>query len=237
MSKINLYKFPVAPSVSDHAQKYSIGKFPANFYHKFLMNQNTPLPSENYHLHPLVFAKRLLGCVIQVGECSGRIVETEAYTGPPEDLASHSYTRANSAAELMKTAGLLYVYSIHNGLAANITCNSGEYGAVLIRAIEPLEGIPEMVTRRSRKKTKVSQQWDLNNYKSLKTMSNGPIKLCEALGIQKQWNRSKIGKNVKIFKRDQEPEIQATKRIGISQSTDYLWRFCDANSDFLSRPL
>lgn len=201
------------------------------------MSQNSPLPSELFQQHPVEFAKMLLGCVIQVDKCSGRIVETEAYTGPPDDLASHSYTRANSAAELMKTGGMLYVYSIHNGLAANITCYPGEYGAVLLRAIEPLEGIPEMITRRSRRKTKVSQQWDREQYKSLKTMTNGPSKLCEALGIQKQWNTSKIGEFVQIFERDKAPEIKATERIGISQSTEHLWRFCEADSDFLSRPL
>ena len=201
------------------------------------MSGNSPLSAKSYQQHPVEFAKMVLGCVIWVGNCSGRIVETEAYTGPPEDLASHSYTRSNSAAELMKTAGILYVYSIHNGLAANITCHPGEYGAVLLRAIEPLKGILEMMTRRSRRKTKVSQQWDVGNYKSLKTMTNGPSKLCQALGIKKQWNTSKIGEYVQIFERDQEPEIEATKRIGISQSTDHLWRFCDADSNFLSRSL
>ncbi len=201
------------------------------------MSRNDPLPADSYQKHPIEFAKILLGCTIQVGSCTGQIVETEAYTGPPEDLASHSYTRANSAAELMKTAGMLYVYSIHNGLAANITCHPNEYGAVLLRAIEPLEGITKMIARRSQRKTKVSQQWDEVNYKSLKTMTNGPSKLCEALGIQKQWNRSKIGEHVRVFQRNYKPEIKATERIGISQSTEYLWRFCDANSDFLSRLL
>ena len=200
------------------------------------MNSPTLLPRDVYSLHPVEFAKTLIGAVLKVGECSGRIVETEAYTGPPEDLSSHAYTRKNSAAELIQTAGLFYVYSIHNGLAANITCNPGEFGAVLLRAIEPLEGLGSMIKRRSQSGSKISKQWNPENYRSLRTLTNGPSKLCEALGIRKKWNRSPIGEHLRIFQRENSPVLEATERIGISQSTEYLWRFCDANSAFLSRP-
>jgi len=195
------------------------------------------LPAEDYTQHPVGFARLLIGCFLVVGDNVGKIVETEAYTGPPEDYSSHAYTRQNTAGEIMQSAGLLYVYSIHAGLAANITCAQSQPGAVLIRAIEPMENLHEMIRRRSRKRTKVSRTWDLEDYMSLKTLTNGPSKLAEALGIRKSWNGTKIGKHILLCQRKETPEIATTQRIGISASQELPWRFCDAKSQFLSRKL
>lgn len=187
--------------------------------------------------HPTAVARDLLGIVIKVGELSGRIVETEAYTGPPEDLASHAHTRASSAAEIMRTAGHIYIYSIHGGIATNITCGEGEYGAVLLRGLEPEIGISKMIENRSRRETKISKTWDANDFHSLTTLTNGPNKLTEALGIKKEWNNTSVGKHVNLLPGESSGEIVATQRIGISEFSDHLWRFCDAGSEFLSRPL
>ena len=136
----------------------------------------------------------------------------------------------------MSTAGEIYIYSIHAGLALNITCHPDHHGAVLIRAMEPEEGIPDMIRRRKRKKSKISQTWNSAEFRSLRTLTNGPSKLAEALGIKKEWNRSVIGKYIVLLNRDTQPEITQSTRIGISASVDLPWRFCDRMSEFLSRP-
>jgi len=199
------------------------------------MNAHQEISREKYSLPSPKLAPYLLGAVIQAGELSGRIVETEAYTGPPEDYASHAYTRKNSAKSIMETTGRVYVYSIHNGLAVNITCGRQVTGAVLIRAIEPLSGIPKMITHRSRRETKVSLTWDANEYFSLTTLTNGPSKLAEALGIRKAWNNTEIGEYLRLLKGDEDQEVVTSTRIGISRSEELMWRYVIPDSRFLSR--
>lgn len=201
------------------------------------MSEKYPLPADVYRQPPVDCARLLLGNILQAGDCTGRIVETEAYTGPPEDYASHAYTRNNSAGAIMETAGRIYIYSIHNGLALNVTCHPGEHGAVLIRAIEPLDGLDGMIRHRSRRDTKISRTWDRNDYASLRTLTNGPSKLCEALGIRRDWNDTEVGKHVLLLAGEQPARIVTTPRIGISASNELPWRFCDAASQFLSRRL
>lgn len=200
------------------------------------------MPSEKPNVSPRIFdqeptkvAEVLIGCVLTADNCSGRIVETEAYTGPPEDYASHAYTRNNSAGAIMQTAGRIYIYPIHNGLALNVTCHSGEYGAVLIRAIEPLDGLEQMIRRRSRRDTKISRTWNRKKYSSLQTLTNGPSKLCEALGIRREWNDTLVGDHVQLLAGEKPSRIVTTPRIGISASQKLPWRFCDVSSRFLSR--
>lgn len=201
----------------------------------FDMSEKYPLPEDVYRQPPVDCARLLLGTIVQVGDCSGRIVETEAYTGPPEDYASHAYTRNNSAGAIMETAGRIYIYSIHNGLALNITCHPREYGAVLIRAIEPISGLDWMIRRRSRRDTKISRTWNREKYASLRTLTNGPSKLCEALGIRREWNNTPVGERVQLLRGEKPSHIVTTSRIGISASQELPWRFCDVSSRFLSR--
>lgn len=200
-----------------------------------VMNDFRLIADDKFNLHPTEFAPYLLGGIIRVENLSGRIVETEAYTAPPEDYASHAYTREESAGPIMRTAGTVYIYSIHNGLAVNITCDPVHTGAVLLRAIEPLDGIREMIRHRSRRNTKISRTWDAEQYHTLTAMTNGPSKLAEALGIRKSWNNEPVGKHIRLFAREETPEIVTSGRIGISQSTELQWRYMDAESDFLSR--
>ncbi len=188
------------------------------------MQKRNQIPEAKYQLHPTGFAPFLVGAIIRVGDRTGKIVETEAYTAPPEDYASHAYTREQSAGPIMGTAGRVYIYSIHAGLALNITCDPEQTGAVLIRAMEPLEGITEMIRHRSRRDTKISRTWEAEDYSSLTTMTNGPSKLAEALGIRKSWNTTPVGEHIQLF-----------TRIGISRSADLPWRYMDAGSGFLSR--
>lgn len=193
------------------------------------------MPQETYQLHPVEFAEYLLGCLIQVGECSGRIVEAEAYTDAPEDYSSHAHTRKKSAGEIMNTAGRIYVYSIHAGLATNITTDPENTGAVLIRAMEPLQGIAQMIHRRSRSGSKISKTWQRDDVTTLRSLTDGPSKLSEALGIQKEWNNTPVGEHLLLLDKTEQPVIASSPRIGISSSRDLPWRFYDRNSPFVSR--
>ena len=193
------------------------------------------MTQKTYQLHPVEFAEYLIGCLIQVGECSGKIVEAEAYTDAPEDYSSHAHTRQKSAGEIMNTAGRVYVYSIHAGLATNITTDPENTGAVLIRAIEPLQSISKMIDRRSRKDTKVSKTWNSDEISTLYSLTDGPSKLSQALGIRKEWNNAPVGEHINLIEKTERPNISSSPRIGISSSRDLPWRFYDQNSPFVSR--
>mgnify|MGYP006290710863 CR=1 FL=1 len=193
------------------------------------------MPHKTYQLHPVEFAEYIVGCFIQVNDCSGRIVEAEAYTDTPEDYSSHAHTRKKSAGEIMNTAGIIYVYSIHAGLATNITTDPENTGAVLIRAIEPLQGIEQMIHRRSRSGSKISKTWQRDDMTTLRSLTDGPSKLSEALGIQKEWNNTPVDEHLLLLDKTEQPVIASSSRIGISSSRDLPWRFYDRNSPFVSR--
>ena len=174
-------------------------------------------------------APRLLGCLL-VRELDGqrlvgRIVEVEAYD--QTDAASHSYKGQTARTQIMfGPAGHLYVYFTYGmHYCMNIVCGPEGHGAaVLIRAIEPLEGEIAMVHNRGGR--------------SGVEVSNGPAKVCQALAIDTNWN----GHNV-----DNEPlclvqqpaletaEIIQTTRIGISRAVDVPWRFYIRNNPYVSK--
>jgi DNA-3-methyladenine glycosylase len=135
----------------------------------------------------------------------------------------------------MNTSGRLYVYSIHAGLATNITTDPEYTGAVLIRAIEPLQGLDQMIHRRSRSGSKISKTWQRDDLTTLRSLTDGPSKLSEALGIQKSWNNTRVGKHLQLMNKTEQPVISSSPRIGISSSKDLPWRFYDRNSPFVSR--
>lgn len=177
---------------------------------------------------PEIVAPRLLGCLL-VRELNGeqligRIVETEAYH--QTDVASHSYrgeTPRNSV--MFGPAGFLYVYFTYGmHYCCNIVTGAeGEGAAVLIRAIEPIEGQSLMEQRRRR--TGIE-------------MTNGPAKLCQALAIDKALNGHDLTQSplqlIEYPPIDQK-FIAISPRIGISQGKDVLWRFYDTRSPYVSR--
>ena len=139
-----------------------------------------------YNRDTLTVAKELLGKVlvrnINGVTLKGKIVETEAYIGAI-DKASHAYggKRTNRTETLYADPGTVYVYIIY-GMYHCLNLISEEKdvaGGVLIRGIEPLEGIEEMSKLRYRKNYE-----ELSSYEK-KNFSNGPSKLCMALGIDK----------------------------------------------------
>jgi DNA-3-methyladenine glycosylase len=174
-------------------------------------------------------APRLLGCLL-VREIAGqkligRIVETEAYD--QTDAASHSYKGRTPRTDVMfGPSGYLYVYFTYGmHYCMNIVCGEEGHGtAVLIRAIEPLEGEEIMQTNR-RGKEGIE-------------LTNGPAKVCQALQIDKTWNGH--GMSEPPFQLVEQPtldiaQITQTTRVGITQATDVPWRFYITGNLYVSR--
>jgi DNA-3-methyladenine glycosylase len=172
-------------------------------------------------------ARDLVGCVVRHGETAGRIVETESYH--MEEPACHAFAGVTSRTRtLFGPPGHAYVYfsyGIHSLLNA-VAEEEGVGAAVLIRALEPVDGL-ELMRRRRR----VRQDEEL---------CNGPGKLTQALGIGLSLNgTSLVDGPLEILQRDpdeREPRIVMGERIGITKAADLPWRFCDASSRHVSRP-
>ncbi|HVX48177.1 MAG TPA: DNA-3-methyladenine glycosylase [Candidatus Saccharimonadales bacterium] len=175
-------------------------------------------------------APRLLGCrlVRRVGDTliAGRIVETEAYS--QDDVASHSYRGETPRTKVMfGPAGHLYVYFTYG---MHYCCNvvtgpDGHGSAVLIRALEPLEGHQAM-SRNRRGQTG-------------EALANGPAKLCQALEIGKSFNGHDL--HHEPLRLVMEPpiaqtDIVQTTRIGISRGQDVPWRFYIRDNPYVSGP-
>jgi DNA-3-methyladenine glycosylase len=172
-------------------------------------------------------ARELLGCVVRHGETAGRIVETESYH--MDEPASHAYAGLTERTRtLFGPPGRAYVYfsyGIHSLL--NAVCeDEGTGAAVLIRALEPVDGIDEMRARR-----RLTRETDL---------CSGPGKLTQALGIGLSLNGSSLEDGpIVVVDREpgaREPRVVTGERIGITKAADLPWRFCDADSPHVSRP-
>jgi DNA-3-methyladenine glycosylase len=177
----------------------------------------------------LEVAPRLLGCILEReinGRIvSGRIVETEAYD--QNDAASHSYRGQTPRTDIMfGPAGFLYVYFTYGmHYCCNVvTGQPGEGSAVLIRALEPLEGEDIMSANRH----------TLSGH----TLTNGPAKLCQALNIKKELNGHDLMKSPLklVLQPPQKAEdIVQTTRIGITQAKDAPLRFYLKGNPFVSK--
>ncbi len=177
----------------------------------------------------IVLANRLLGCqlVHQMGSqiAAGIIVETEAYLWK-EDPASHGAkgpTKRNRA--MFGPPGCLYIYAIHNRYCMNVVSEvSGHGAAVLIRAIEPTQGMDGMATQR--------------NVTKWTELTSGPGKLCQAFGIDMSLNGEDLIKSDRIWLESTPgiPEfiVRKTPRIGISQAIDLPLRFFVDGNPFVS---
>ena len=172
-------------------------------------------------------ARDLVGATLRHGETAGRIVEVESYH--EEEPACHAFIGPRPRTEvLFGPPGYAYVYrsyGIHALLNA-VAEDEGIGAAVLIRAIEPIEGIELMRARR-----RVARDDEL---------TNGPGKLTEALGIGLDLNGVRLEDGpIRIEPRPADaraPEVVTGTRIGITKAAELPWRFCDATSRFVSRP-
>jgi DNA-3-methyladenine glycosylase len=175
-----------------------------------------------------VVAPLLLGCILEREIDSryirARIVETEAYG--QTDAASHSFKGKTARTEVMfGEPGLLYVYFTYGmHYCCNVvTGKSGEGEAVLIRAVEPIDG--EMLMQENRMRDGVS-------------LSNGPAKLCQALNINKQLNGHNLSESpLRLILQEPLPEssIVIAERVGIQKEKDKPWRFYIRGNAFVSK--
>lgn len=178
-----------------------------------------------------VVARELLGTVVvsTAGEelTTARIVETEAYLGY-DDPASHGYLHRRNARNqaLFGPPGAWYVYlSYGMHWCANLVCQrTGLASAVLLRALEPLEGLDIMRRRRGPVPDR--------------ELCSGPGKLCQALGITRHLDGRRMAESEVVVHRprsNEESMIAATPRIGITKAADWPLRFVVAGSPWLSR--
>jgi DNA-3-methyladenine glycosylase len=178
-----------------------------------------------FYARPVVeVARDLVGCVVRHGETSGVIVETEAYHH--SEPACHAYVGLTKRTEtLFGPPGKAYVYrsyGIHALLNA-VSEPEGMGAAVLIRALEPLDGIELMRERRGLQRADA--------------LCSGPGKLTQALGIELGENGTDLLTGpIAIEPRASEPRVVAGPRIGITKAVDLPWRFCMAGSSCVSRP-
>ncbi len=194
------------------------------------------LPREFYtRQNVLTVARELLGKLLVVpsangARVSGMIVETEAYRGP-RDRASHAYggRRTKRTETMYLRGGAAYVYFVYGMYYQfNVVTNVKDTPhAVLVRALQPVEGIETMRSRRH-------GQPDHN-------LSNGPGKLCIALGIDRQLDRADLlGDRVWLedVEKISRSRIASGARIGIDYAEEWVekpWRFWIRDNPFVSR--
>lgn len=167
----------------------------------------------------------MVGCVIRHGDTAGRIVETEAYHDT--EPACHAFAGLTPRTRvLFGPPGIAYVYrsyGIHSLLNA-VTEPEGTGAAVLIRALEPIEGIDLMRERRGLER--------------VEDLCSGPGKLTQALGIGLDLNDTPLDGPISVYPRapGEPPRTVAGTRIGITRAVELPWRFCDLDSRCVSRP-
>lgn len=183
------------------------------------------LPRSFYDRPTVEVARDLLGKVIVHGGTSGRIVETEAYVGLHDEAAHASRGLTPRTRVLFGAPGHAYVYFIYGMYyCLNLVAEAeGSPGCVLIRALEPLQGIRLMQKRRG--------------VERLEALTSGPGKLTVAMGIDLRLNGADVTRGAFTVGEDVvrvEP-IDEGPRIGIRKATDWPLRFWLRGNRFVSR--
>ena len=197
------------------------------------------LPRSFYLQPTLRVAQLLLGKILvrrwRSGILAGRIVETEVYLGAA-DPASHAYRGKTMRNEVMfRIGGHLYVYFTYGmHFCCNVVTEEEGIGhAVLIRALEPLEGIRVMARNRG---IKLSGEGDESARLHL---CSGPARLCQALGITRKENGADLCESVIWISQDRAPQapsqVATSTRVGITEGTGLEWRFFIRDNPFVSR--
>lgn len=202
------------------------------FFLKILMKRKSlnKLSKNFYTRGAVTVAKDLIGKILihnsKDGILSGKIVETEAYTGK-NDPASHSYIgKTNRNQVMFEEGGKSYVYFTYgNHYCFNVVTGKKDQGsAVLIRAVEPVDGIDIMKSNR-----KTDNMYNL---------TSGPGKLAQAMNIGKELYGADLTGD-KIYLMEPNPKIKMkiarSKRIGITKNADKLYRFYANNNPFVSK--
>jgi DNA-3-methyladenine glycosylase len=160
--------------------------------------------------------------------CAGKITELEVYVGA-EDKASHAYPNKKTKRNAVMfdeggKAYVFFVYGMHNQFNV-VVGEENEANAILIRSLEPIAGIEVMQERRGTD--------------DLKNLTTGPGKLCEALGITREYNEIDLsGDLLWLSPRDSSSGVLACKRVGIDYAEEYkdvFWRYLIKDSKFISK--
>jgi DNA-3-methyladenine glycosylase len=174
---------------------------------------------------PLTCARELIGTELIWDDCSGIVVEVEAYAAI-NDEAAHTFTRPSARSFIDRNnAGAAYVY-FNYGMhwMLNVLVKGNRNGFVLVRALEPRRGIELMKKRRG--------------IDDVKRLCSGPGKLTQALDITNRHHEMDLCSDRRYcFARNTKTpaDVVADKRIGITRSAHYPWRFTLRESPFVSR--
>jgi DNA-3-methyladenine glycosylase len=183
----------------------------------------TPLNKDFFARDAVTMAKALIGVRLLVDGVGGAIVETEAYDR--DDPASHSFNgQTKRNAVMFGPPGYAYVYRIYGAhWCLNAVCGGEPRGAVLIRALEPTDGLAIMAERRGTDQAKL--------------LCSGPGRLCQALAVTDAHDGAAFdAPPFALFAPARVWDLAAGPRIGLTKAVDTPWRFGAAGSPFLSRP-
>lgn len=180
------------------------------------------LTSSFFNRDAVVVAAELLGATLLVQGVGGIVVETEAYRR--DDEASHSFRGMTPRnAVMFGHAGSVYIYrsyGIH--WCMNVVCEPGS--AVLFRALQPTDGVEDMILRRGTT--------------DMRRLCAGPGNLCQALAVNLEMNGASIlAGPFSLSPAEEAPQTLAGPRIGITKAVDQPWRFAIAGSAYLSKPM
>ncbi|HYZ80877.1 MAG TPA: DNA-3-methyladenine glycosylase [Solirubrobacteraceae bacterium] len=176
----------------------------------------------------LEVARDLVGCVITHGDTAGVIVETEAYHD--SEPACHAFVGVTPRTQTLfgppARAYVYFSYGMHSLL--NAVCEpEGVGAAVLIRALEPLDGLDHMRARRG--------------VDAVRQLCSGPGKLTQALGIGLELNGADLIRGPVVFsdrpRAWRDVAVEVDTRVGITKAAELPWRFVAAGNRFVSRPI
>lgn len=187
-------------------------------------------------------ARELLGKILTLikdgKEYRAMIVETEAYLGNGADKAAHfSKGLTNRTRIINESGGHIYIYSIYGVYQCFniVTLKEGEHGAVLIRAVEPLNRIEELYFNRYKKPFESPEKREIIN------LTNGPAKFTMAYGLTKgEYYGLDITDSERIFIEDHgiEPDISCSRRVNVDyaeEAIDFPYRFYIEGNEYVSR--
>ncbi len=193
-----------------------------------------PLPREFYARPVLTVARDVIGKLLvhvtAAGVMAGRVVEAEAYRGP-EDRAAHSWAgrRTRRTEVMFGPPGFAYVYFVYgmHWQLNLVTTAAGAPHAVLLRALEPIVGQPLMAARRGLGE-------------SDRRLTNGPGKLCQALGIDRShYGVDLTGRSLFLTQPDlPRGKLERSPRVGVDYAGTWAqkpWRYSEAGNPWLSK--
>jgi DNA-3-methyladenine glycosylase len=174
---------------------------------------------------PIICARELIGSTLNWGRCAGIVVETEAYFAQ-DDEACHTFMRPSARVFVRENkAGACYIYFSYGAhWMLNVLVKGALDGFVLIRALEPRRGIELMKRRRG--------------VEDVRKLCSGPGKLTQALAITDRHHEIDLCANPRrcFIQTPDEVQVVADRRIGITRSAHFPWRFTLRRSVFVSVP-